>query len=600
TFVGHSVIESGADKGDGEAFRKMHGVSEQTPLLTVLPGSRTSEIDRLLPIFGETVRLLQGKHPDLRLVVPTVAHLKDRVRQETSAWGVPVAIVESEQDKYDAFAASDAALACSGTVALELALARLPAVIAYKLNALTVFLFRHLIRVKYVNLVNIMHDEMAVPELLQSDCTPAKLADAIETLLSDKAARKKQIARLETAAKWLSCGAQLPSECAAEAVLSAVAPPVVLQVLPALVTGGVERGTVETAAALVKAGFRAIVASEGGPMAAQIEAAGGMHITLPLASKNPLTILMNARRLSKIIREHKVDIVHARSRAPAWSAWLAAKETGALFVTTFHNAYGAKSALKRRYNSAMAKGRRIIAISDFVADYAKRTYGVSKDILTVVPRGVDIDTFAPDKVEPGRVAALRKAWDLEGPGFAILLPGRFSRWKGHSVLIEALKQMDRRDVVCVFAGGGKDSAYGHELAAEIAEKGLKNNVRIVDACDDMPAAYLAADVVVVPSTRPEGFGRVVIEAQAMGVPVVASGHGGAKETVIQSKTGWLTPPGDARALAQALETVLALPAAERQTYAVRARAHIRDHFTTASTTSKTLEIYRDLLQNRAK
>jgi glycosyltransferase involved in cell wall biosynthesis len=445
-----------------------------------------------------------------------------------------------------------------------------------------------------------MHDKPVVPEFLQENCIPEKLAQALDVLLIDKFTRKKQIAKLEATAGWLGKGKFAPSERAAEAVLKAIAPPTVLQVLPALVTGGVERGTVEMTAALVKSGFRALVASSGGPMVREVEAAGGTHITLPLASKNPLTIAANIARLKRVIRKHKVDIVHVRSRAPAWSALFAAKQTGAILVTTFHSAYGAGSSLKRLYNSAMAKGARVIAISYFVADYAANTYGVAKDILRIVPRGVDIEKFDRQKVEPSRIDALRNAWNLQDGKPVILFPGRLTRWKGHLVLIQALALLKRRDFACVIIGGGKDSAYGKEVAGEVERAGLDKNVSIFDACRDMPAAYCLADAVVSPSTRPEGFGRVVIEAQAMGAPVIATNHGGAKETVIPGKTGWLTTPGNAEELARAIDAVLSLSPKERQAYSSRAIAHIRDHFTTASMTSKTLEIYRDLLQTRGR
>jgi lipid-A-disaccharide synthase len=598
TFVGHSIVEGSADKGDGEAFRSAHKIPSDAPLLTVLPGSRTSEISRLLPVFRESVRILRERHPDLHIVVPTVPHLISRVTTEVAAWGLPAHIVESDRDKYDAFAASTAALACSGTVALELALARLPAVIAYKINVLTYLLLRHVIRVKYANLVNIMHDREIVPEFLQNDCKPEKLAEAVDVLLSKKAARKEQISYLEATGEWLGRGQFVPSERAAETILDVIAPPVVLQVVPALVTGGVERGTVETTAALVKAGYRALVASSGGPMAREIEAAGGTHITLPLASKNPLTMAANVTRLQKIIRHYKVDIVHARSRAPAWSAYFAAKRTSAIFVTTFHSAYGAGSRLKRFYNSVMAKGACVIAISQFVADYAAQTYGVGRDILRVVPRGVDIETFDPKKVDARRLDALRNAWNLKDRKPLILMPARLTRWKGQLVLVRALALLKRRDFMCVIVGGGKDTSFGHEVAREIKKTGLDENVEIFGDCRDMPAAFCLADVVVAPSTRPEGFGRVVAEAQAMGVPVIATDHGGAKETMMQGKTGWLTTPDDAQELARMIDAVLSLSPKERQALAERASAHIRAHFTTTAMTSKTIEIYRELLHKR--
>jgi lipid-A-disaccharide synthase len=675
TFVGHSVVEGDAANGSNAMFRAAHHIPLDTPLLTVLPGSRVGEITRLLPIFRDTVKILQQNHKDFHIVVPTVPHIRARVAAEIATWGIPFHIVESERDKYDAFAASRAALACSGTVALELALAKLPAVIAYKINALTVLLYRRLIRVRFANLVNIMHDKEVVPEFLQENCTPDKLAAGIDTLLRDETVRQEQITQLAATAAWLGHGQFVPSERAAETVLQVIqqnssfprkressatsdsdpgehmsplsqqnplprgaskprgfvgfehsvrhsrlatperaaldsrlrgnnegeeAPhlPTVLQVVPALVTGGVERGTVETAAALVKKGFRAVVASSGGPMVREVEAVGGTHITLPLASKNPFMIWHNIGSLNRVIREQKIDIVHARSRAPAWSAFFAARRTCTPFVTTFHSAYGAKPALKRWYNSVMAKGARVIAISDFVAVYAEMTYTISHDIMRTIPRGVDSEKFDPARINPERIAALRSAWNVTHSAPLILMPGRLTRKKGQLVLIQALAKLERRDFICIIVGGGKDSPFGKEVARAIHKAGLERNVSLVDICRDMPAAYSLADIVVVPSTQPEGFGRVAIEAQAMGTPVIASNHGGATETIIPGETGWLTAPNDAKALAQAIDAVLNMSNAQRQAFATHATTHIRTHFTTEAMTTKTLAVYQELLQRR--
>jgi lipid-A-disaccharide synthase len=219
TFVGHPIVEGGAGNGDAGRFRERHGIAADTPLLCVLPGSRQSEVGRLLPDFEAMLRLLAPGHSGLRAVVPTVPHVRERVEEAVRSWPVPVTVVEGDRDKYDAMAASTAAIAASGTVALELALARLPSVIAYRLHPLTVALYRRLIRVKYANLVNIMLDRMLVPELLQEDCTPQKLAEAVGRLLDDPAAREEQIAGVSEVARWLGAQGTLPSERAASVVL---------------------------------------------------------------------------------------------------------------------------------------------------------------------------------------------------------------------------------------------------------------------------------------------------------------------------------------------------------------------------------------------
>ena len=223
TFVGHSIVEAGVERGDGAAFRARHGIAAGTPLLCVLPGSRFSEIRVLLPDFAATLGLLKQRHPDLAVVVPTLGKVAGTVRQAVAGWPVPTIVVEGDPDKYDAMAASDAALAASGTVALELALARLPSVIAYRIHPLTYRLYRRLIRVKYANLVNIMLDRMLVPERLQNDCTPDRLADAVSVLLTDPAARREQVDGVARVAQWLGQGSdKTPSQRAASAVLAVV------------------------------------------------------------------------------------------------------------------------------------------------------------------------------------------------------------------------------------------------------------------------------------------------------------------------------------------------------------------------------------------
>ncbi len=341
----------------------------------------------------------------------------------------------------------------------------------------------------------------------------------------------------------------------------------VLQVLPALGGGGVERGTVEMAQAIARAGGVALVASAGGRMAAQVEAAGGRNIALPLDTRNPVAIWRNAARLEAVIRAEGVRLVHARSRAPAWSAWLAARRTGVAFVTTYHGAYGEDFPGKRTYNAVMARGVRVIAISRFIADLIIRRHHIDPDRIRVIPRGVDAVVFDPDAVAPERLRRLAEAWRLPAGRPVAMLPGRLARWKGQSVFLRALAG---RDAVGVLVGGQRQHpAYARELAAEARRLGV--DLRIVGHCDDMPAALLLADVVVSASVEPEAFGRVVIEAQAMARPVIAAAHGGAAETVADGATGLKVPPADAAALGAALDRVLAMPPEARAALGRRAR-----------------------------
>jgi len=373
-------------------------------------------------------------------------------------------------------------------------------------------------------------------------------------------------------------------------------PPAVLQVVPALVTGGVERGTVEIAAALVRAGWRAVVASSGGPMVREIERAGAEHVMLPLASKSPLAIYRNTARLADLIRSRDIDIVHARSRAPAWSGYRAAQRTGRHFVTTFHNVYGGETRLKRYYNSVMAKGERVIAISDFVGDHAAKIYGVEAERLRVIPRGVDLDRFDPDAIAPPRLIALANSWRLQDDRPVVMLPGRITRWKGHVDLIEAVARMPNRHFQVLFVGSEEQKPhFRDELVQRIHALGLSSVFHVVGECRDMPAAFMLADVVISASTKPEGFGRVAIEAQAMGRPVIATDHGGSRETVRPGETGWLVPPNDPEALADALGEALSLGGSERLDWASRARHWVENRYDTRLMCDATLSVYEEVL-----
>ena len=375
--------------------------------------------------------------------------------------------------------------------------------------------------------------------------------------------------------------------------------PVILQVLPALGTGGVERGTVEMAEAIAAAGGVALVASAGGQGIGAVERAGGRHISLPLDSKNPWRIWRNAARLASVIRAEGVTIVHARSRAPGWSAWLACRREGVHFLTTYHGAYQENFPFKRHYNSVMAKGERVIAISRFIATRIEARHGIEPARIRMIPRGVDVNIFDPNAVSGDRMAALARAWRLPDGVAVVMLPGRLADWKGQSVLIDALAKLADLDLCCVLVGGGGPRVT-RRLLRQAARLGVSAKLRLVGATDDMPAALMLADVVIHASVTPEAFGRVVIEAQAMGRPVIAADLGGPVETVAHGVTGWRVPPADPAALAQAIQGVLAMSPDERLALAATARASVLRHYTKRAMQEATLDVYTELLEVHAK
>jgi len=334
-------------------------------------------------------------------------------------------------------------------------------------------------------------------------------------------------------------------------------------------------------------------------MVREIERAGALHVTLPVDSKNPLVMRRNVGRLADLIRAEKVGIVHARSRAPAWSARAAARATAVHFMTTFHGTYNAQNWFKWKYNAIMAKGERVIAISEFIRDIAINDYGAKPENVRVIHRGVDLAAFDPHTVNPARIVQLAKAWSVPDGIPIVMLPGRLTRWKGQTVMIDALAKLGRSDLHCVLVGADQGrEAYRRELVERAIRAQLGDTIRIVGHCNDMPAAYMLADVVVSASTDPEAFGRVAAEAQAMGRPVIATDHGGSRHTVIPGETGWLVKPGDAAALAEALERALRLSATERERLSERAIAHVRANFSKAKMCAATLAVYREVLGAR--
>ena len=373
------------------------------------------------------------------------------------------------------------------------------------------------------------------------------------------------------------------------------APPTILQVGAGLGQGGVERGIVEMAEYLVNHGWRSLVASADGPLVETLLRVGGEHFDLPLTRRDPISIFRNAGRLARIIRANNVSLVHARSRAPAWAAWWACKLTGTPFVTTFHGTYGLQNVFKRAYNSVMVRGRLVIAISGFIKDHICRNYGVDPARIRIAYRGYDPRRFDPTKVESTTLDRLWEEWEIPTLTPVICMPGRLTRWKGHEVFIAALKEMKHLPWKAVIVGGYDTKAgYFTQLWSQVDAADLSRRVLFLGGRDDMADIYAASDVVVCPATEPEAFGRVVVEAQAMGTPVIASNIGGPAETVKSGQTGWLVRPNDPHRLALAMTD--AITDSDRLSRMGKAASSwVKETFTTDRMCASELSVYKEIL-----
>ncbi len=385
-------------------------------------------------------------------------------------------------------------------------------------------------------------------------------------------------------------------------------PITVLQVIPRMRAGGAELGCLQVAEALVKAGHTALVASEGGRMVAQLEAVGARHIQLPAASKNPMTLALNTRRLAGIIRNHRVDIIHARSRAPAWSALGAARQTDTAFVTTYHSEYSERGRIKNFYNSVMARSDTVIAVSHYMAKLIRERYATPEARIRVIPRAFDPAKFDTTTLTGERLEAVRAQFGAAASDRIALLAGRITRRKAQDHLIEAmglLKASGRPVPLVVLAGEIEKPDFHAQLVARAEALGVGDRLRVPGHVADMAAAY-AASCVLLNISEHEGLPRVALEAQAMGTPVIVSDTGPGREvaltppdTPLAAATGLRVPYAAPPALAEALATLFGWPDAERQAMGARAASHVRSHFTLDRLTTATLDVYRTVMERRA-
>ena len=339
----------------------------------------------------------------------------------------------------------------------------------------------------------------------------------------------------------------------------------VLQVIPKLDYGGAETGCYDLAHFLPEQGCKSFIVTSGGVLLKFIKKEKVKVFRLPVQSKNPILILFNAIIISLIILIYNINIIHARSRAPAWSCLIATKITSRKFVTTFHGTYNFSNRFKKFYNSVMVRSHLIIAGSNFIFSHINENYGDfflnRKRKLLVIFRGINANYFNPQKISLSKIKKFSKKNSIDRDKFIILLPGRLSFWKGQKIFIEALKLLSEQNNNQPFEGIiiGDDqgrSVYKKQLIALVERYRLKKIIKFIDHCDEMPVAYKIANLVCSCSSEPEAFGRVSVEAQSMGIPIVASDIGGSIETIVKDKTGFLFKSGDSNALTNAIIMVM--------------------------------------------
>ena len=383
------------------------------------------------------------------------------------------------------------------------------------------------------------------------------------------------------------------------ATRSSITKPVIVQILPALNRGGVERGTVEVADAIVKNGWKSVVISNGGLLTSQLKRVGATVYEVPVHRKNPFSWGSARRQVKRILQQEGADIVHVRSRAPAWIALPAANSLGIATVSTVHSKFAPANIFKKIYNGKMLKADRVIAISHFVENEIFTHYGKSgvAEKLSVIHRGVDLGMFDPKAVNQQRIIAEADRLGLPDDKSIIMLPARATSWKGHEILIQALAQLSDKDAILMLLGiEDGPPAYAEKLRTMAVRYGLGGRVRIGAGSRDMPAALMLADVVAMPSIKPEPFGRVAIEALAMGRPVVAFRHGGAVESIDEGRTGWLADPLSVDSLAEALQTALNLTPRKRRALVKDARQQMTNQFSKDMMCKRTLAVYKSLLK----
>jgi glycosyltransferase involved in cell wall biosynthesis len=377
----------------------------------------------------------------------------------------------------------------------------------------------------------------------------------------------------------------------------------VLQVIPKLGYGGAETGCYDIAHYLHENNCESFIVTSGGELLKFVDKKKVKVIKLPVNSKNPLLILFNSLALIWIILYNNISIIHARSRAPAWSCYLATIITGRKFVTTFHGTYNFKSNLKKFYNSVMVKSDLVIAGSNFIFSHIKENYSKYLDVnkrLLVIFRGINVDYFDPTTKLESDEKKLLKKWEIEKDRKIILLPGRLTSWKGQELFIEAINlvniELGYEAFYAVILGSdqGRD-LYKKKLLRLTEQYRMNNQVRFIDHCNDMALAYKISDIIVSASIEPEAFGRVAVEAQSMEKPIVASNIGGSNETIIDEKTGFLFETENAKSLSQKILKLLYLDETNLKLIGIEGRKNVIKKFNVEKMCFSTYSEYKRII-----
>ncbi len=377
----------------------------------------------------------------------------------------------------------------------------------------------------------------------------------------------------------------------------------VLQVIPKLGYGGAETGCFDIAHYLPENNCKSFIVTSGGELLKFVDRKKVKIFKLPVQSKNPLLIFVNSIILIGIILLNNISIVHARSRAPAWSCLFASKLTGRKFVTTFHGTYNFKSNLKKFYNSVMVRSDLIIAGSNFIFSHIKENYSRylnNKKKFLVIFRGINVDYFDSSTTLESDEKKLLKQWDIEKDKKIILLPGRLTSWKGQEVFIEAINliniEIGYEAFYAVILGSDQGrELYKKKLIRLSEQYRMSKQIRFIDNCKNMALAYKVSDIIVSASNEPEAFGRVSVEAQSMGKPIIASNIGGSNETIINKKTGFLFESNNAKSLSKQILRVLNMDETSLKTIGIEARKNATQRFNVEKMCFSTYSEYKRLL-----